>query len=130
MTDTDWQALLDEKPTDRELRRAYATWLQDEADDADAAEAQRWCARAGKSPHYYSKSEPERQEPFWVWVAQSWKDIATVDDYDHAVVPNNLFAALSGPVLASCRTYASRAEAEADLARAWRQLRQAGEPTP
>ena len=125
MTDSDWQKLLDKTPADAELRRAYATWLRDEADDADAADCQEWLAREGKQPHEYR--QPKGYQG-WFWFTGGRRG--------RSVIPDRLWRATAmGAAVAkgqrdASEGYATRAEAEAALVEAWRKLKESGQWLP
>ena len=66
MTEAEWNKLLDASPGDRELRRAYATWLQDEADDVAHARFQLWLADEDKWP---TPPMLPAQRVRWRWIS-------------------------------------------------------------
>jgi hypothetical protein len=67
MTEAEWNKLLDASPGDRELRQAYATWLQDEADNAARARFEFWLAEEGKWP---TPKPLNQDEKGWAWYYQ------------------------------------------------------------
>lgn len=67
MTESEWDKLLDATPGDRDLRRAYATWLQDEADEPLRASFQFWMADENKWPTPKPLNEMEQG---WAWYYQ------------------------------------------------------------
>ena len=134
MTRDDWEALLDRRRTDWELRLAYATWLQDEAGDTAAAEAQRYLAERRKAPARSSVWRKARKgRPYWVWCSERFRRecarglrmftaVATLAD--------NVFDRLTYHPSRASRgwwvRYETRREAEEDFVRAYRASRGAG----
>ena len=122
MNDADWLKLLQAGPEDAELKLAYATWLQDEADRPLEAEAWRWLVREGKRPQRSSGWDPE----FWFWY--------TADDMETGPVAVELLNGLGGFDNAGgaaeagflWRGYHGRQAAERALVAAYAKARQEG----
>ena len=80
MSETQWENLLDKSPGDVDLRRAYATWLQDEVDDVRRADFQRWLASEEKWP---TNKPLNREEVGWAWY---WSQEPITDPARHATL--------------------------------------------
>ena len=125
MTDSDWQALLDNDPADSTLRLQYSDWLEDQG-LAVEAEVQRWLAQHKRQ----AWGCEGRRGHTWDWWNEEWP--SSQPELQRAYVPRSVFQAMDGYVYRGPDyvEYGSRAEAEQNLARAWRKVKDAGRPLP
>jgi uncharacterized protein (TIGR02996 family) len=116
----EFDAGLDRRPADWELRLVAADWLEEHGDTL-GAECLRWQARFRKRPHRSSFYGPEGKWGWWVlWRNEDWRTTRP----QVREVPETLWRKLPPRVtwFTGFRSYATRAEAEYALRVAWGRL--------
>lgn len=115
MTESDWQLLLDDKPDDRDLRRIYADWLEDQGREREAR-LQRWLGETGRRPlsgRATTRRKPDGTLYFTApHVGYGWASLLTHGD--HWQIPGPAYVALMATA-GKAWPYDSRAAAEQSL---------------
>jgi hypothetical protein len=117
LTESDWWDLIDQKPTDTELRLGFACWLQDEKNDAVAAQAVRWMVRTRR--RVFAQDYPPNK---WSWCGPGAEGFSRESFRSYrSYLPPLLFVQLTGRRWVSSGVdYETRRAGEQDLIEAYR----------